>query len=336
MSTDAPTRRPRHPRPSVVTLACVFVAVTAFLTLTELVSALMDWGTVGMQEGLQPLLKGLRLAGADVTTTELLGFLRWCALLLVPFTVSTLVFAIYAMRGDRAGRLMTTVLAVVAGVLSMVVGVFLVGVVGFLQASMLLLAAGALWSPEASRWYRGEPALRRPVAGVGPAAVPDDPNVTEAEYAPPPGSALPSPAYRAIRPPSVMTASLLTIFGSLAAAGFASLYLIIHTFARAEYIDAVKSGPFGDMITADELDLMMRVTFWASIVVLPLAFAGLLGAAALLAQRRIGRTATLGWAWVTAALGLVMLPIGLLATAGAGAVIVLLARDDARRWTSLS
>ena len=69
-------------------------------------------------------------------------------------------------------------------------------------------------------------------------------------------------------------------------------------------------------------------------VILPLALAGILGGIALLARCRVGRTATLGWAWTTAVLGLVMLPVGLLATAGAGAVIVLLRRDDARRWTA--
>lgn len=329
--SDTTSERPRHPRPSVVTLSCVFVAVTAFLTLTELISALMDWGTVGMQEGLQPLVRGLRAAGTEVTATELLRFLRWCALALVPFSVSALVFSLYAMRGDRAARLMTSALAITAGLLSMLAGVFLIGPVGLLQASMLLIAAGALWSPDAARWYRGEPALAKPSAAA---------KALEAPPAAEPPAALPSPSSppafvpAGVRPTSVMTAGLLTILGSLAAGAFASLYLIIYAFARADYIDAVKTGPFGDMITAKELDLMMTVTLWASVGIIPLALTGLLGAAALLARHRVGRTTTLCWAWVTAALGLVMLPIGLLATAGAGAVIFLLARDDARQWTA--
>lgn len=73
-------------------------------------------------------------------------------------------------------------------------------------------------------------------------------------------------------------------------------------------------------------------------VILPLALAGVLAGIALLARRRLGRTAALWWAWTTAALGVVMLPVGLLpmgllATAVATAVIVLLRRDDARQWT---
>ena len=59
MSTDSASSRPKHPRPSIVTLACVFIAVTAFLTLTELITALMDWATVDMQAGLRPILRQL-------------------------------------------------------------------------------------------------------------------------------------------------------------------------------------------------------------------------------------------------------------------------------------
>ncbi|HUP99354.1 MAG TPA: hypothetical protein VM093_02740 [Aeromicrobium sp.] len=313
--SDATTQARKGPRPSVVTLSCVFVAVTAFLTLTELVTALMDWGTVGMQEGLRPVVRVLAATGTQVTTTELLQFLRWCALALVPLTVSMLVFAVYAIRGDRAARVATSALATTAALVSMAAGA-IIGPVGFLQACMLVVAAGALWSPDAARWYRGEPASA-PLATAQPA------------------SALPpSTVQLASRPTSVMTAGLLTILGSLAAAAFASLYLVVHTFARAQYVDAMKTGPFGDMVSPQELELAMRLMFWTSVAILPLALAGLLGATALLARRRVGRTTTLCWAWATAALGLALLPLGLLATAGAGAVIALLARDDARQWTA--
>ena len=57
MSLDSPTSRPKQPRPSVVTLACVFVAITAFLSLTELITALMDWGSVDMTDQLRPAIR---------------------------------------------------------------------------------------------------------------------------------------------------------------------------------------------------------------------------------------------------------------------------------------
>jgi hypothetical protein len=108
----------------------------------------------------------------------------------------------------------------------------------------------------------------------------------------------------------------------------------VYTLARAEYLKAVRTGPFSDMLTEQEIQLAMQISFWASVTILPLALVGVLAGVALLARRRVGRTATLGWAWTTAALGLFMLPVGLLATAGAGTVIVLLRRDDARQWTA--
>ena len=330
MSTDSASTRPKHPRPSVVTLACIFVAVTAFLTLTELVTALMDWATVDMQAWLRPILRQLAAAGAVVTMAEVLRYLRWFFLAMVPFSVAAMVFAIYALRGDRTARLMTTILAVAAGIVSLPIGVF-----GVLQAAMLFLAAGALWTSEARRWYRGEPPQAVPstvedagplVAGAGASDIDTD----EPEALP----AAAAPTTPTARPTSVMTAGLVTILGSLGAGGFAVIFLAVYTFARAAYVEAVKTGPFRGMLTERELELAMQLSFWVSVVVLPLAIAGVLAGTALLARRRIGRTATLWWAWLTAALGLVMIPVGLVATAGAGAVIVLLRRDDARRWTA--
>ena len=323
MSTDSASSRPKQPRPSIVTLACVFVAVTAFLTLTELITALMDWATVDMQAGLRPILRQLAAVGAVLTMTDFLRYLRWFLLAMVPFTVAAMVFAIYALRGDRRARVMTTILAVAAGFVSLPIGAF-----GVLQATMLFLAAGALWTSEARRWYRGEPAPEAPAATVD-----DQPSDTDATMPELPAGADPA-VQHAGRPTSVMTAGLLTILGSLGAAAFAATFLAVHTFARAAYVEAVKTGPFRDLLTQRELELAMQVSFWASVIILPLALSGVLGGIALLTRRRIGRIATLWWAWTTAILGLVMLPVGLLATAGAGAVIVLLLREDARQWTA--
>ncbi|MFL6090688.1 MAG: hypothetical protein ACJ71Z_11160 [Aeromicrobium sp.] len=319
MSTDRADSRPKHPRPSVVTLSCVFVAVTAFLTLTEVISALMDWGTVDMQAALRPALRQLGIAGLHLSMTETLRLLRWFTLAMVPFAVSAMVFAVYALRGDRTGRIMTSVLAVAAGILSLPIGVF-----GILQASMLFLSAGGLWTSDAGRWYRGEPPPLAPM----PAAEP----VHEAAA---PELEAPAPVRPPVRPTSVVTAALLTILGSTAAAAFAGLYLVVYLFARDAYIEAVQTGPFKDLVSASEIGVMMRVTLWVSIAIVPLALAGLLGGAGLLARRPIGRHATLAWAWCTAALGVVMFPLGIVALAAAGAVIVLLRRDDARAWTSL-
>jgi len=219
-----------------------------------------------------------------------------------------------------------------------------VGVFGVLQAAMLFLAAGALWTSDARRWYRGEPPLETASAladaapsaagpsDAAPIAGPSD--VDAGVPAGLPAGSAPFESNPGGRPTSVMTAGLLTVLGSLGAGGFATIFLAVYTFARDAYVEAVKTGPFSDLLTTKELELAMQLSFWVSVVVLPLAVAGVLAGTALLARRRAGRTVTLWWAWLTAALGLVMLPVGLLATAGAGAVILLLRRDDARRWTA--
>ena len=340
MSTDVPDQRRKYPRPAVVTLSCVFIAVTAFLTLTDLISALLDWGTVDMQDALKPAVREMHRGGLDWTMPELLGVLRWVALGLVLFVVSTLVFAVFALRGDRSARVFTTIFAVGAGAVSLPLGLF-----GILQAAMLFTAAGALWSPSASRWWRDEPDF--PVTTEPGAVVaellPPPPSPAEGDSSGAPITALPPPPPlvppAAVRPPgrpaSVLTASLVTILGSLAAAAFAAGYILIYLFARSAYIESFNAGPFKGMVSAHELRLIMTATLWVSIAILPVALTGLLGAIALLARRPVGRAATLVRAWIAGLMGLILFPIGLLATAGAGTVIVLLLRDDARAWTAV-
>jgi hypothetical protein len=303
----------------VVTLACVFVAITAFLSLTELISALMDWGTVEMKDALLPALRQLDAGGVSITMTELLRVLRWVGFAMVPYLVSALVFAIYALRGDRRSRTATSILAAGAGLMSLPLGLF-----GLLQAAMMFLAAGALWSPDAQRWYRGE---ARPEP-VPPAAFADTDSPTSSSPTPPPPPALPM----AGRPSSIVTAGVVAIVGSVLAVGLAALFLVVHRFARQTYVDAVLDGPFGDMVTRADVETVMQVMFWLSLAMVPVAAIGLLGGIALLARIRVGRMALIVWSWAMGLAGLLLLPLGLVAMAGAVAVLVLLRRDDARDW----
>jgi hypothetical protein len=299
----------------VVTLACVFVAVTAFLTLTELITALMDWATVDMQTWLRPVLTQLAAAGATVTMAEILYFLRWFFLAMVPFSVAAMVFAIYALRGDRTARVMTTILAVAAGFVSLPIGVF-----GVLQATMLFLAAGALWSSDASRWYRGEPSPEAPATAAD--APPAEPQLPESLPASAPAAAP--------RPTSVTVAGLLAILGSIATAMYSAVVIALYNAGPEVYVEILRKGLFGDLMTTQELEFAMQISLWSSLVMLPLALVGILVGAALLSRRRTSRRAALWWAWATATVGILMLPFGLPAVV----VIVLLLRDDARRWTA--
>jgi hypothetical protein len=132
----------------------------------------------------------------------------------------------------------------------------------------------------------------------------------------------------------VVTAGVVAIAGSFLAAGMAVIYLLVYTFQREAQIEAVLNGPFGEHFARADLEAGMRFASWVFWAVLPLATTGLLGGIALLARLRIGRPALMFWAWASALIGLLMLPLGLLAIAVSVAVIILLRRDDVRAWLS--
>ena len=326
------------PRPTAVTLACVFVGFSAFVLLLDLVQALSEWGTIEMQEGLEPTLTTLRERGFDLTMGELLGTLRWIGLVCVLLLVAAVVFAFYAARGDQVSRIGLTVLAVVTGVL-----VVPFGWLGLMQAVFMFAAAFLLWTGDARQWYadRRAPSGEALPPGLGG---PEPSESTDVEPAANPWTApaasaptveSPAPPVRSThRPRAVLAAGLVTVIGSAFAGGLAGLYLLVYGFARDEYITLVQEGPFADMFSPGELDNALRAAFWACLVMLPLAAAGFAAGLSLLARMPIGRAATLALAWITAAAGVVLVPFGLLGTGAAVAVIVLLNRDESRAWTA--
>ena len=316
------------PRPSAVTLACVFVGFSAFVLLLELVQALSEWGTIEMQNGLEPTLTTLREQGVDLSMGELLGTLRWVGLVCVLVLVAAVVFAVYAARGDQVSRIGVTALAAVTGLLLVPFGWL-----GLLQAVFLLAAAFILWSSDARQWY----AAQHAAAGTDTPDV--DPDAAANPWAAPvqsePTAETPvAPVRTTHRPRAVLAAGLVTVIGSALVGGLSGLYLVIYGFAREEYVTLVEDGPFADLYSAGELDDALRAAFWACLVMLPLAAAGLAAGLSLLARLPVGRAATLALAWITAAAGVVLVPFGLLGTGAAVAVIVLLNRDEARAWTA--
>jgi len=327
------------PRPTAVTLACVFVGFSAFVLLLTLVQALTEWGTIEMQDGLEPTLKTLREQGFDLSMGELLGTLRWIGMVCVLLLIAAIVFAFYAARGDQVSRIGITVLAAVAGLL-----IVPFGWVGLLQAMFMFTAAFMLWSADARRWYT---ALHAPAGdalppGLGGPAQTDTSSAVDQQanpWAAPAQSVstveAPPPAPRsAHRPRAVLVAGLVTVIGSALAGGLSGLFLLVYGFARDEYITLVQEGPFADMFSSGELDDALRAAFWACLVMLPLAAAGFAAGLSLLARLPIGRAATLALAWITAAAGVLLVPFGLLGTGAAVAVIVLLNRDESRAWTA--
>ena len=316
------------PRPQAVMLACVFVGFSAFVLLLELIQALSEWGTIEMQDGLKPTLTTLREQGFDLSMGELLGTLRWVGMVCVLVLVAAVVFAVYAARGDQVSRIGLTALAVVTALLLVPFGWL-----GLLQAVFLFAAAFILWSADARRWY----AARHASAGSGAPDVEAEPaaNPWAAPAQSEPAAEEPAPPARTTRRPrAVLAAGLVTVIGSSLVGGMSGLYLVVYAFARDEYVTLMQDGPFADLYSAGQLDDALRVAFWACLVMLPLAAAGLAAGLSLLARLPIGRAATLALAWITAAAGVVLIPFGLLGTGAAVAVIVLLNRDESRAWTS--
>ena len=316
------------PRPPVVTLACVFVGFSAFVLLLELIQALSEWGTIEMQDGLQPTLTTLSERGYELTMGELLGTLRWVGLVCVLVLVAAIVFAVYAARGDQVSRIGITVLAVVTGMLLLPFGWL-----GLLQAVFLIGAAVILWSPDARQWYAAQHASAGTDTTDGDSEPAANPWAAPAQNVPTAEAPAP-PVRRTHRPRAVLAAGLVTVIGSALVGGLSGLYLVIYGFARDEYVTLVEDSPFADLYSAGELDNALRAAFWACLVMLPLAAAGLAAGLSLLARLPIGRAATLALAWITAAAGVVLVPFGLLGTGAAVAVIVLLNRDESRAWTS--
>jgi hypothetical protein len=293
-------------------MACVFVGLSSFLMLAQLIAALMEWGTIEMQKGLEPLLTTLQERGIDLTMGELLGVLRWVGLGSIVLLVAGIVFAFYAARGDRFSRIGATVAAVLLGLL-----VLPFGLIGVLQAILLLFAAAVLWGTDARRWY----------GAAGESSGAESPRASTTD-----STEIPAPPRTTDRPTAVLAAGLVTVLGSSLAGGLAVLYVVIYSFARETYVKVFQDGPFADWYSAAELEDAMTVAFWASLAMLPLAAAGLVAGLTLLARVPAGRVATLALAWITAAAGVVLVPFGLLGTGAAIAVIVLLNRDESRAW----
>jgi hypothetical protein len=311
-------------------MACVFVGFSAFLLLLDLIRALSDWGTIEMQDGLKPALTALRDNGLDVTMGELLGALRWFGLVCVLVLVAAIVFAVYAARGDQVSRIGTSVLAVVTGLL-----IVPFGWLGLVQALFLLFAATMLWSTDARQWYAARQVTEgdAAVAALDGRGVPSDPWTAPAQDVPTVETA--APLVRANhRPRSVLAAGLVTVIGSSLVGGLSAIYLVVYAVARDEYVQVVKDGPFSGVYSPAELDTALRAAFWACLVLVPLAAAGLAAGLSLLARQPVGRAATLALSWVTAAVGVVLVPFGLLGTGAAVAVIILLNRDESRAWAA--
>ncbi|WP_344201855.1 hypothetical protein [Aeromicrobium alkaliterrae] len=135
-------------RPPAVTVACIGAAFAAFLILTNVVTVLSDWGSLELQEVITTSLEEAGV-GANLSLDTVLVWLRIAFYGVTVLSIATMVFAIYAVRGDRHSRVALTVLSAFAGFTLTLVG----GLWGIFPAIVLIAVAIVLWTPEARVWF---------------------------------------------------------------------------------------------------------------------------------------------------------------------------------------
>lgn len=290
-----------QPRPRAVTLACVFVGVTAGFLFFSVTGLLDEWGSVEMQDALKPAVTSLNDSGYAVTLSGLLAGLRWVAFAYVGITVAGVVLSVYAMRRDRSARVG---LSVVAVLLALVMPAL--GLLGAIQAGVLFACAVTFWASDARAWF----------------ATPSEAAEDSAE----------APPELAPRPQPVRTAGVITVIGSAFAGGASALYVLVYALAGDALVTAGRDGIMASWLSADEIDDAFRSSFWICLAMLPLAAAGVAAGVALLAGMRFGRVATLVVSWLTVPAGFVALPLGLIGSIAAVFVITLLNRAESRAW----
>lgn len=305
-----------RPRPPAVTMACTLIGVTALFLFFSVTSLLNDWGSIEMQDALEPAVKTLRDDGYAITLQGLLDGLRWVAFVYVAITIAGIVLCVYTLRRDRSARIGLTVVAILLALVMPILGLL-----GALQAGLLFACAATLWTSDARAWF----------SPVAPAAASASPFATPVT---PPAAVEPAPSSEPSRsrPEPVRTAGLVTIIASAFALGASALYVLVYALASEALIDAARDGLVGRMLSSGEIDDAFRTTFYMCLAALPLAVAGVISGAALLAGKRPARVATLVVSWLTIPAGILALPVGLIGSALALFVIMLLNREESRAW----
>ena len=333
---------PRRPTP--VTLVCLFVGFSAVLIVVNLMTVLGDWGSLSMQEGLEPVLEADPVSGTSLTMDQLLGYLRIATQVVVVLAIAAGVFAVYVARGHEPSRWILSVMLVLGGL------VFAASsLAGILPGVFAFLCVMTLWSRDARRWFalkNGRPVPPTPAQRAeGATAVahhPSQPNaggtaVPAAAQLTATGAPAPAPPPAAPgRRPGAVEAAVWTAFGSsVLAAAMGAFGLLAVTVGGDAYREALEQpGLMRDLLdgsgwsTEDMLALMRYAT--ASWLVL-----GALGAVTALwarTGRRSGRLALVVMCGVTLAASIIFLPAGLLTGAVAVLVLVLLNRQPAKAW----
>lgn len=302
-------------------MAVVFVGLTSLIVFFSLTSALSDWGSIELQDGVRDALDDPALKSMDLTVAEVMEWLRWAAYVAVFLSIAGIVFAVFTARGHRASRVSLTVMCGLAFLGFVLIG----GIAGLFPAALAVLCAMQLWSPDSRAWFNAKNGVAvPPVQTVQPVPL---------DAAPDPAGAMPVAAPQAAtRPNAVRVAGLVTLIASWLVLMFSAYFTLVYTTARESYIESISKGSTKkmlddyDIVPADLVDWM----FIFFVVCGVLALLACASAVLLLTGKRFGRVATIVLAGVAAPVSFLLVGVGWPWTAAAVFVLVKLSSPEAR------
>lgn len=347
------------PRPRSVTMASLYAGFGGFLIFVIVLSTLWDWGSVGLQEQVQALLDEQPFNSDNVSVDAALTALRWALTGVLVASIATMVFAAYTWRGHAGSRIGLTILCSLAVLTFIVAPPY-----GIFPAALAGLCIYLLWNSDARHYFAvingKEPitlgaqpavALRKeaqrdhsnPVAQSHPAP-PTDATSAGAE---PAAEGLPaydryqpvatsdSPGQSAKRPGIVTAALLLTLLSSGLVMVFGALTFLVATLMRDTYIETLNEpGMVSDLLRQSEIspEQAVSVVAIAAALWVILSVAGLSAAIYGFSRRPSARVLLIVMSFITVAVSLIFVPLGLLWTIAAVVVLVQLFSRRARAW----
>ncbi|MDR7085164.1 hypothetical protein J2X11_000003 [Aeromicrobium panaciterrae] len=297
-------------RPPSVTMACIFIGLTSLIVFGSVTSALSNWGSIELQDGVRDVLDDPAFDGVDLTVSQAIEWLRRAAYAVVVLTIAGVVFAVFTTRGDRISRVSLTVMCGLAFVGFIGIG----GLAGMLPAVLAVVCATQLWSPDSRAWFDAKNGVVRP-------AVPPVPGS-------PIAGPVAAPAVPLEQPKSVRIAGLVALIASWLVLMFSVYYALIYVTARDSYVDSLSKGSTKKMLDEYGIAPSDFVTWMFIFFVVCGVLAVLACTAAALMLRGVprARTATIVLAAVSVPVSFVFVGVGWPWTAAAVFVLVQLRR----------
>nr|CAA9360063.1 MAG: hypothetical protein AVDCRST_MAG46-3216 [uncultured Nocardioidaceae bacterium] len=360
-------------RPQAVTRACLLAGTGSVLTLITVFGILSDWGSLEIQEQVDAALARSPVPG--VGTDGILEIIRVILMVIAVFAVAGLVLSIYTARRDRSARVALMVLSAGWMPVALVFGVVgvLFALMAALTLALLWRPESRRWfkadsaapdlappptqepasmstpPPQLPPGHGGYPPFGSP-PGSGPqgehAPVPGPSTSGPAPYGPPyePSPYGPpqygQPPYGPVgwqvpesRPTGVTAAAVITVVGAGLAALIGGLISLAFLLARDSFEEGVAQELDG--FSASEQSLVVSVVGWYFIGCTLLALVAIVLGVLLLRDRHRVRVPLVVMSAITALLGVPLFPFGLLWSAAAISVIILLFAGSAGAWFDL-